>query len=100
MNKMNKRQIFEYIYQDYTKRIYAFVEFDFEKWRGPKELLIIEHDGKTFKQTGIVSKGDYSWVIPLFKLRPVFLDGRSSLCDIATRFKRKTLMEFCEYSNS
>lgn len=98
---MNMRQIFEYVYQDYTNRIYAFVEFDFEKWSGrPKELLTIEHDSKTFKQTGIVSKEDYSWVIPLFKLRPVFLDGRNSLCDIATLFKRKTLMEFREYSNS
>jgi len=98
---MNKRLIYRYVYQEFYHRIYAFVEFDFEKWRGPKEPLIIEHNGKTFKQTGTVSKEDYFWVVPLFKLpSPIFLDGRSSLCDISFTFQRKTLMEFREYSCS
>lgn len=100
---MNKRLIYQYVYQEFYNRIYAFVEFDFEKWRGPsKEPLIIEYNGKTFKQTGAVSKEDYSWVVPLFKLppSPIFLDGRNSLCDISFVFQRKTLIEFREYPNS
>ena len=101
--------IFEWVYHPDLNRAYAFVEYDYHRYLGPKERATIDIDGRKFRCSGLVGKSDVDWVTSLFynpkflgsvheiRRKPTPLDGRSSLSSISYAFfVRKELIELSE----
>lgn len=88
-------RVLEWVYHPLFNKVYAYVDYDFQLYRGPKAPAVVRvEDVGEFVTTGRVGEADAPWVGALFYRKGFELDGRSSLRDISDgMFKRKTLIE-------
>jgi len=105
-------KIYEWVFCDYTNRVYAYVEKDYRWWEGLRDpTKVVLPDGRKFVCSGKVGNDDAGWINALFYRPPdpglcsthpirktgFCLDGRSSLTDIAYgMFVGKVLIELSD----